>query len=602
MKAPAVDTQDEDSYNTDYYIQRVLELRKALKGDSDGSARENLWKELVVALETVLEQGPTSDYCQHLGNETQLLEEISRAYYKLLQLNLDCEDHWLDWAIASKRAGNIQDCVLAHKKRMELCKQYKTTDAVRLLGFSSDYSSVDELPPCVGLFELCKDTNEATHRPSVSARKISARVRMIFEENDFSLTKCNAIISPLISESCKFGRIFSANSFFHHRHDLDIATQLCGTEVLSRLFLFGLAIPRQLAEDTIGKDSVKCLFQAGLLRTSPACETDIVGEVQIYPGPIEFFPQETSTTKCWFMTDWPMESLRPTQDAIMPVGYDTLELMSLSAGLKPAEGSRLLDLCCGCGIQGIFAVLCNPATFSILVCSDVNERACRFAAANMALNIKHDKVFCYAVKGDLFENVNEKFDCILSNPPFVATPSVGVSLHMAPASYAIGGGVDGTDILHRIVKGSDQYLEGDDARLILVTELPNIEWSCSLIQSFLPIEVPASIRIAYVGRDVETIQQYSAVRQAEASSNSDSSRDWGTAQLKSGIRNRALALLTLSSYGTGNERHLHEYGSSSEVDLASENNISSLDEEDAFLTREGIEFTRSRLLYPSYPD
>ncbi len=89
MKAPAVDTQDEDSYNTDYYVQRVLELRKALKGDSDGSARENLWKELVVALETVLEQGPTSDYCQHLGNETQLLEEISRAYYKLLQLNLD---------------------------------------------------------------------------------------------------------------------------------------------------------------------------------------------------------------------------------------------------------------------------------------------------------------------------------------------------------------------------------------------------------------------------------------------------------------------------------------------------------------------------------
>ncbi len=236
------------------------------------------------------------------------------------------------------------------------------------------------------------------------------------------------------------------------------------------------------------------------------------------------------------------------------------------------------------------------------MCSDVNERACRFAAANMALNVKHDKVFCYAVKGDLFENVNEKFDCILSNPPFVATPSVGVSLHMAPASYAIGGGVDGTDILHRIVKGSDQYLEGDDARLILVTELPNIEWSCSLIQSFLPIEVPASIRIAYVGRDVEAIQQYSAVRQAEASSNSDSSRDWGTAQLKSGIRNRALALLTLSSYGTGNERHLHEYGSSSEVDLASENNISSLDEEDAFLTREGIEFTRSRLLYPSYPD
>ena len=352
----------------------------------------------------------TTTYRRDLGNETQLFEEISQAYYELVQLNLNSEDHWLDWAIASKRAGNIQDCVTAHKTRMELCKHYKTTDAVRLLGLSSDCTSVDELPPRVGLFEQCTDTHEPMHRPAVSAQRIGARVRMIFEEHDYTLANCNAILSHLISESCNPGRIFSANSFFHHRHDLDIyATQLTGIEVLSRLFLFGLAIPHQLVEDTIGKGSVDCLFQAGLLRTSPACETDIVGEVQIYPGPIEFFPQ-TTFTNCWFMTDWPMESLRPTRDAIMTVGYDTLELMSLSAGLKPLEDGRLLDLCCGCGIQGVFATLSNSATFSKLVCSDVNERACRFAAANMALNIKDAKVMCYAVKGDLFENVDQKFD------------------------------------------------------------------------------------------------------------------------------------------------------------------------------------------------
>ena len=162
--------------------------------------------------------------------------------------------------------------------------------------------------------------------------------------------------------------------------------------------------------------------------------------------------------------------------------------------------------------------------------------------------------------------------------------------------------MDGTKILHRMVRESVQYLEGDDAKLILVTELPNVESSCSLIQSFLPVEVPAAIRIAYVGRDVETVQQYATVRQAETSSKADPLRDWGALQLQSGIRNRALALLTVSSFGKGNERCLHEYKSGQEVDMASDDSISSLDEEDAFLTMEGIQFTRSRLLYPNYPD
>ena len=101
---------------------------------------------------------------------------------------------------------------------------------------------------------------------------------------------------------------------------------------------------------------------------------------------------------------------------------------------------------------------------------------------------------------------------------------------------------------------------------------------------------------------METVQQYAAVRQAEMSSNTDSLQAWGAEQLKIGIRNRALALLTISSFGKGNERCLHEYGSGPEVDMASDDSINSLDEEDAFLTTKGIAFTRSRLLYPNYPD
>eukprot|EP00540_Astrosyne_radiata_P016018 CAMPEP_0116833560 /NCGR_PEP_ID=MMETSP0418-20121206/6504_1 /TAXON_ID=1158023 /ORGANISM="Astrosyne radiata, Strain 13vi08-1A" /LENGTH=39 /DNA_ID= /DNA_START= /DNA_END= /DNA_ORIENTATION= len=39
----------------------------------------------------------------------------------------------------------------------------------------------------------------------------------------------------------------------------------------------------------------------------------------------------------------------------MPVGYDSLEMMAVSAAGR-YNGGTLLDMCCGCGIQGIFAV------------------------------------------------------------------------------------------------------------------------------------------------------------------------------------------------------------------------------------------------------
>jgi predicted RNA methylase len=278
----------------------------------------------------------------------------------------------------------------------------------------------------------------------------------------------------------------------------------------------------------------------------------------------------------------------------MPVGYDTLELMSLLAALEAPQESRLLDLCCGCGIQGIFAILCNPGAFHELVCSDINKRACHFAAANVALNIRDKNNTSYSVKGDVYENVTGIFGCIVSNPPFVAMPSNTTNPQLASALYTVGGGVDGTELFQRVVQESIQYLQGDDALLLAVTELPNIETSCTLVKSFLPEKTTASIRVAYVGRDVETVQRYAAIRQAETPVDIDA-RDWETAQLESGMYNRALALVSISSIGRGNRMTLHQYEDHSTSDIESESS-NELDEEDAFLTKEGIAFTRTCLL------
>lgn len=591
----------EPSLDLDDHIKTVLQYRRELREDNNLFQREEeQWNDLVVALETLVEQGPDV-YQKELGKEALLLQDLSQARRQLVMFDTECEERLLDWAIASKRAGKMDECVVAHKKRMDLVPRYKTTDAVRLLGLSDNGRTIEELPPAKGLFERdsCTDTIDK-FQPSSSAIDIGNQIRCIFEEHRYTLANCTIILISTVQESVSDGRMFSANSFFHHRHDLDMhpATSMSSLDVLVRLFLFGLALPLEMVRHTIGNNSVETLFEAGLICTSQADNCDVVGEVQIYPiSPADLFldSSENSDWNCWFMTDWPMESLRLTRDAVMPVGYDTLELMSLSAALKPSEYSCLLDLCCGSGIQGIFAVLCNSDRFSELVCSDVNERACRFAAANMALNTRDPDIVCHAVKGDLYENVQGTFDYILSNPPFVAIPSHGISNQILPALYAVGGGADGMALLRRVVNESPKYLNGTSAVLLVVSELPNIESSCRLISSFLPKNTRAFIRIAYVGADVESVEQYAATREQEAP-NDIERRDWASELFYIGCTNRALALMSLSSIGNGSEMALYQYGD--RVVDGTEDNCSSnaLDEEDAFLTREGIQFTRNHLL------
>lgn len=58
------------------------------------------------------------------------------------------------------------------------------------------------------------------------------------------------------------------------------------------------------------------------------------------------------------LTDWGVESLSPSVDKVMPIGYDSLELALLAPRLLsgcPSSPARVLDLCCGSGVQSLVA-------------------------------------------------------------------------------------------------------------------------------------------------------------------------------------------------------------------------------------------------------
>ncbi|KAL3771209.1 hypothetical protein ACHAWU_010296 [Discostella pseudostelligera] len=581
----------------------------------------------------------------------------------------DICDHFLSWAIAAKRAGLIEDCIQAHLCRMNIEPRWKQLDAVRLLGVV-DNKPVDKVGeerrgciieieevPTKGMFETVphqvlpadKDgfPSLPTQNPSMNAILLGKRVHGIFHSAGYNYWNCRRMLVDVLSSPDeelspnRWNRIYSANSFFEHRHEAfhafyetKTAMNRVGSgesdepdRVLAGLYLFGISLERTRVSSAIGEENTITLIDAGLVRNHPADATYLVSEVQIYPldtGIFEWRTEEeasSSNNRVYCMTDWSMESLRSPRNAAMTIGYDSLELLALTSGkdiFSPTTGgdhatSRVLDLCCGCGIQGIFAAKrssswSNPSVRTELLAMDVNTRAVRFAMANACLNslVASDEhgsnSFKYSsVEADVYEPVGGisdvdrssrqigRFDYILCNPPFVAVPIAKNVAGMAPALYAVGGGRDGMNVLRCILEQCfDVLADGINRQLLMVTELPNIETSCALLSSMLPST--ARVRVAYIEDDVETTDDYAKEREVEAGFDI-ATRDWNPSSNQ--IVNRALALITISrAITSGMNLFCFRTELESEIVPAS----ATTDEEDQFLTHDGIHFVRKHLL------
>ena len=106
---------------------------------------------------------------------------------------------------------------------------------------------------------------------------------------------------------------------------------------------------------------------------------------------------------------------------------------------------RSLDVCTGSGIQAI-----NISRFSDSVTAlDLNPNALSFAEKNLILNKKNNVEF---VLSDLYENISQKYDLIVSNTPYCFVPDD--FSHWLPAY----GGKLGMEIPLKIVEGFKDYL------------------------------------------------------------------------------------------------------------------------------------------------
>lgn len=133
------------------------------------------------------------------------------------------------------------------------------------------------------------------------------------------------------------------------------------------------------------------------------------------------------------------------EDHVLGVGGASLTLAGITV---PLAADSVLDLGTGCGIQALHA----SRFAQRVVATDISQRAVVLARANAHLNgaanieVRH---------GDLFEPVTgERFDRIVTNPPFVITPRAdGVPLY----DYRDGGMV-GDALVEAVVRGCAEHL------------------------------------------------------------------------------------------------------------------------------------------------
>ncbi|HZU61928.1 MAG TPA: HemK2/MTQ2 family protein methyltransferase [Solirubrobacteraceae bacterium] len=149
--------------------------------------------------------------------------------------------------------------------------------------------------------------------------------------------------------------------------------------------------------------------------------------------------------------------LVPVPGVFQPIS-DSWMLAGQLRGEAPA-GRTVLDLCTGSGMLAVTAALEGAAR---AVAVDVSRRALLSARLNAAVN----GVRVHTLRGDLFDPVaGQRFDLIVSNPPYVPGPADRVG--RAGPARAWEGGPDGRVFIDRICSGAPGHLKPGGAVLFV---------------------------------------------------------------------------------------------------------------------------------------
>ena len=162
---------------------------------------------------------------------------------------------------------------------------------------------------------------------------------------------------------------------------------------------------------------------------------------------------------------------RPDTETLVEV---VLELSNarqdlIDRGAVKDKGRSLLDLCTGSGALAISVK--NERPFFDVTASDISAAALETAELN-ARQLLGDKNNIRFIHSDLFQNIDGRFDIIVSNPPYIASGEMSAlppEVRREPP-LALDGGKDGLAIIRRIIERASGHLT--DGGLLLLEADP----------------------------------------------------------------------------------------------------------------------------------
>lgn len=144
---------------------------------------------------------------------------------------------------------------------------------------------------------------------------------------------------------------------------------------------------------------------------------------------------------------------------------ETLVLQTIKK-IKPYENNniKILDLCTGSGAIAISLAKAFENQNVQVYASDISSKALDVAKKNA----KQNNVQINYINSDMFENIKEKFDIIVSNPPYIETKVINkLSKDVQSEPYiALDGGEDGLKYYKIIANEYEKYLKEDGTLLL----------------------------------------------------------------------------------------------------------------------------------------
>jgi ribosomal protein L3 glutamine methyltransferase len=139
---------------------------------------------------------------------------------------------------------------------------------------------------------------------------------------------------------------------------------------------------------------------------------------------------------------------------------------------------HVLDLCTGNGSLAILAALAYPEVE--VLGTDISAEALEVATINMGRHGLQERMTL--VVSDGFENIQQKFDLILCNPPYVNSQSMATlpKEYVSEPALALDGGPDGMRFITRLLHEAPNYMQED---AVLVLEIGN---ECDFFETAFP--------------------------------------------------------------------------------------------------------------------